>query len=77
MDKIVQAIPRIKEFINRIGSRRFSFHDIDNYLVSEKHEIPFSTKEKMIFVSFANNSTLKRTYRQRENTFESMFQLNQ
>lgn len=75
MDKIVRALPRVEEFLLLRGTRRFSFADVNNFLVNEKNQKPLSDHEKFILLSFVNKSLVKRTYRSREKSFESMFEV--
>lgn len=75
MNEIMITLPRINGFLKRIGHRKFTFADINNYLVKEQFEKPLTSIEKNILVSFTKDHILNKTYRRREKALETIFWL--
>lgn len=75
MNEIMITLPRIDGFLRRIGHRKFTFADINNYLVKEQFEKPLTSTEKNILVSFSKDHVLNKTYRKREKALETIFWL--
>lgn len=75
MNEIMITLPRINGFLKRIGHRKFTFADVNNYLVKEQFEKPLTSIEKNILVSFTKDHILNKTYRRREKALETIFWL--